>query len=81
MLPLGLVFGLEKENSGKVKLNVYDVNGVLVKVLYNGHREAGVYEARWNGTNRRGQRVSSGIYFYRLQTKGFSETRKMLLTK
>ncbi len=66
---------------GQVTLEVYNVQGALVKVLYRGRRAPGSYEAKWNGNNERGQRVSSGIYFYRLRAGGVSRTRKMILLK
>ena len=66
---------------GMVQVRVYDVTGALVKVLESRHRERGRYEVGWNGENDRGEHVSSGIYFYKLVTKGFSQTKKMLLLK
>jgi hypothetical protein len=66
---------------GRVALEVYNVQGALVKVLYRGRRTPGSYEVTWNGDNEGGQRVSSGVYFYRLRTSGISRTRKMILLK
>jgi flagellar hook assembly protein FlgD len=50
-------------------------------MLEDRERPAGRYEIGWNGENDRGERVSSGVYFYKLATKGFSQTKKMLLLK
>jgi hypothetical protein len=71
----------ELAQPGRTTLRIYDVNGVLVRVLESRHRERGRYEVGWNGENEYGQKVSSGIYFYKLTTKGFAETRKMLILK
>jgi len=67
--------------SGRVTLRVYSVTGTLVKILEDGYRRAGVHEVGWNGENSRGERVASGVYFYRLTAPGFSQTRKMVLAK
>jgi hypothetical protein len=53
-----------------------------VKTLVDGQRSAGrLYEARWNGLNDRGQPVASGVYFYKLMARGFTQTKKMVLLK
>jgi len=67
---------------GRVTLNIYNVAGQLVRTLVDANREAGInYEARWDGTTRSGERVASGVYFYRLVAKDFVKTRKMVLLK
>jgi hypothetical protein len=66
---------------GHVSLIVYDVRGAVVRVLYEGPRAAGAYDAAWDGLDERGRQAPSGLYFYRLRTPGFSETRKMVLLK
>ena len=40
-----------------------------------------VKPVEWDGSNNAGQTVSSGVYFYRLVTKDFSQTKKMVLLK
>lgn len=63
-----------------VSLRIYDVAGRLVRNLVTGGTlEAGRHEAAWNGQGESGQRVSAGLYFYRLQAGTFSETRRMVL--
>ncbi|MDP6418238.1 MAG: FlgD immunoglobulin-like domain containing protein [Candidatus Krumholzibacteria bacterium] len=62
-------------------LVVYDVEGREIRVLRNGQQEAGQQIVSWDGRDESGQRVSSGLYFYRLQTADRNETRKMLLLK
>jgi hypothetical protein len=64
-----------------ITLNIYNVNGSLVRTLQNGPQPAGKYSVKWNGLNNAGSPVSSGIYFYRLETEGFTGTRKMFILK
>jgi len=64
-----------------VALKIYSVSGHLVRVLVNEVRDAGGHQVRWDGTNNAGQQVASGVYFYRLQTAGFTQTKKMVLLK
>ena len=67
--------------AGKVKLNVYNIKGQLVRSLVNEDLYAGSHKVIWNGTDSRNRRVASGIYYYRLETKDFSKTHKMVLMK
>ena len=62
-------------------LDIYNVLGQRVIVLYDGHLEAGEYLIQWNATDQNGARVSSGIYFYRLTTRDGIISRKMVLLK
>jgi len=64
-----------------VKLCIYDINGTLVKTLYEGEQPAGRYYSVWNGENNSGIKVGSGVYFYRIQANSFMQTRKMILLK
>ena len=70
-------FALPKESY--VTLKIYDVNGRLVAALIsNKFYTAGFYEQIFNSS---GYSLSSGIYFYTLDTKEFSETKRMILVK
>jgi len=60
----------------EVKITVYDILGHEAVVLENGSFTAGVYEVEFDGTN-----YSSGVYFYKLETDGFIDTKKMVLIK
>ncbi|RKZ27773.1 hypothetical protein DRQ26_02505, partial [bacterium] len=64
-----------------VTLEVMDVSGRIIKTLVDGEIESGIHTIRWNGTDNTGAEVSSGVYFYRLRTDAYSETRKMMLVK
>jgi hypothetical protein len=64
------------KRSGKVRLFVYDLLGREVAVLVNGIQCAGEHTANFSGDH-----LTSGVYFYTLQTEGFVETKKMTLLK
>jgi hypothetical protein len=64
-----------------VSIRIYDVAGRLVRSLVDEPQPAGVYTIDWDGTNDRGTRVASGVYFYRLRWKGEAHTKKMILLK
>ncbi|MEW6508959.1 MAG: T9SS type A sorting domain-containing protein [Bacteroidota bacterium] len=62
--------------AGNVKLSVYNVLGQEVAQLVKGYKDAGTYNITWNATN-----ISSGIYFYRLESAGNVITKKMTLLR
>ncbi len=64
------------ENEGFVTLKIYDILGKEIAVPVNSFQKAGSYSVSFNAKN-----LPGGIYFYRLQTGRFSETRKMILVK
>ena len=65
-----------------VELAVYDILGQKVQTLV-GHQRlgAGYYRLTWDGRDHAGRAVASGLYFYRLATPEFVQTRKMTLLK
>ncbi|HIB30004.1 MAG TPA: T9SS type A sorting domain-containing protein, partial [Candidatus Marinimicrobia bacterium] len=62
-------------------LVVYDLLGREVARLVDENLSPGKYSIVWNGMNKFGIRVASGIYFYSLRTGSFSNTRKMILLR
>jgi len=64
-----------------VRLAVYDIRGRLVTTLVDGTSEPGEQSVIWDGTDARGRRVSSGVYFLRAEIDGWTEARKMVLLK
>ena len=69
-----------------VTLNIYAVNGTLVRTLLLGYQLPGYYTnknqaAYWDGCNNLGEPVANGIYFYHLQTNEISPLRKMVVLK
>ncbi len=67
--------------SGNVKIEIFNVKGQVVKTLINENKNAGYYTTTWKGDDQTGNKVASGVYFYRLSTPQSSTTRKMLLMK
>jgi len=59
-----------------VTVTVYDILGREIEVLVNEQQQPGSYEVKWDASN-----VSSGIYFYRLNTTDYVDTKKMILLK
>jgi len=74
-----IVFSLPIEST--VSIDIYNIRGQKVKMLVNGSFESGHHEAIWDGKDDSGRSVSSGIYFYRVQTENDAATRRMLLLK
>ena len=66
------------KEKGHVRLRVYDVSGRLIRVLVDEIREAGSYEAMWDGTNDEGRATASGIYFCRMEATDYERTLKMV---
>jgi hypothetical protein len=64
-----------------VTLEVYNVLGQRVRTLVSEKQEGGLHRVRWHGENRYGKRVGSGVYFYRIEAGGFTETRKLVLVR
>jgi hypothetical protein len=64
-----------------VILTIYDCTGKYIRTLIDAHHEPGRYEVQWNGTDHSGRSAASGVYFCRLTTRSFEETRKMVLLR
>jgi len=64
-----------------VNISVYNILGRKVTTLINKNQTAGNHSVTWNGANNQNQQVSSGIYFYRIETNDFTTTKKMTLLK
>jgi uncharacterized repeat protein (TIGR01451 family) len=63
---------------GRATLSVWDVTGRLVCTIVDGEVAAGRYQHSWDGRDRTGRHVASGIYFVRLQSGTFSATQKVI---
>lgn len=64
-----------------VTIEILNILGQRVKRLVDKEQAAGNYQVVWDSRNDSGQRVATGIYFYRLTADGFTKTKKMLLLR
>jgi hypothetical protein len=60
----------------EVRVKIYDILGAEVATLVNAVQAPGYYEIDFNGAN-----LASGAYVYRIETKNFVQTKKMMLLK
>jgi parallel beta-helix repeat protein len=67
--------------AGDVAINVYNVYGQLIATLVDEHQSAGYKSIVWNGRDRFGNAVSSGLYFYSLEAGDFKAVKRMMLLK
>lgn len=72
----GTIISYQISAASVVMLKVYDVLGNEIDILENSEKPTGIYEVEFNASH-----LSNGIYFYRIQTGEFSQTKKMLLLK
>jgi len=71
-----IAFTLDRES--RAKLSIYDVAGRLVTTLVDGTLPSGDHTVTWDGTSRVGEAAAGGVYFYRLDSESFSQTRKLV---
>jgi hypothetical protein len=74
-------YNVQQGNTDRVVLEVFDLQGRLVRTLADGVKEGGSYSVFWDGTDQMGRGAASGVYFSRLRSGIFSQTRKMVLLK
>lgn len=68
-------------NACHVRLSIYNLLGQRIRTLVDGYQAAGHQTVRWDGTDEQGNKVASGIYFYRIQAGEFTDAKKMILMK
>lgn len=72
-------FALPK--AGKTTLEVFNILGQKVNTLLDEYLTAGFKIVNWDGRDQSGSTVASGVYFYRLRSENFLQTKKMLMIK
>ena len=69
------------KNDAEASLTIYNANGKLILNLFEGFQSAGNKLFSWDGTNQSGQKVTTGIYIYRLDVNGVAYNKKMIFIK
>ncbi len=68
-----------------VTINIYNIKGEKIRTLVDQNQAAGIHEAVWTGTNDEGRSVSSGVYFFKLESAknnaDYTSTKKVILLK
>ena len=64
-----------------VRIAVYDIRGALISTLASGRAPAGRHRVIWDGTDRSGHRVGSGVYFYCLSVDHHKEMKRMVILR
>jgi len=67
--------------SGKVRLQIHDIAGRLVRTLSGAWREPGVYSEVWNGKADDGRSLHSGVYFYSIKAGDFVVTGEIVVLR
>ena len=75
------VIGFELNSDMPVRLTLYSATGQTIRELMSGSLRAGRHAVTWDGRDKAGLPVSSGLYFYRLEAGGQVQARRMLLLK
>ncbi len=68
-------------NSEHVTLQIFNMQGQLIRTLVNENQSAGTHSVKWDGTNESGKKVVSGVYVYKLQAGNDSVSRRMMLMR
>ena len=77
----GTTIEFSLETKTNVEISIFNILGQKVITLINKEMPAGAHEVYWDGIDRNGQQVSSGLYFYRITTDKFVKSKKMVVLK
>ena len=76
------IIRFELPSAEKVHLRIFDLSGRRVSELIDGvSKNAGWHETSWDGRDQRGKDLPSGVYLYRVESEGRTQTKKMTLLK
>ncbi len=69
------------EEAGHVSVKIFNTQGQLIRTLYNGQQTTGTHNILWDGLDDNNEKVTSGLYFYRIESGNNVVTKRMILTK
>jgi hypothetical protein len=69
------------ESPGKVKIDIYNTRGQIVRSFSQSHDAAGYYSILWDGCDSNGRALASGVYLYRMTSGSYAGVKKMVLQK
>lgn len=69
------------KEAGAVRIDIFNINGQIVKTLVNENKSVGNHKVVWNGEDEANNRCASGLYFYKMKSGSYSKTNKMILMK
>ena len=75
------VIQYELDKTSRVILKVYDLLGREIRILIDQYQNPGIQKVYWDGFDRSDKPASSGIYFYKLEANGFTQSKKMILLR
>jgi hypothetical protein len=77
----GTVISYQMAAAGHVSLEIYNVNGQLVRTLVTGGVDAGPHSVLWNGRDNSGETAARGVYFCCMEADGYRATEKIVFMK
>ena len=77
----GTTISFELPKESNVEISIFNIKGQLVTNLKKGIMEKGKHNIVWNGKNETGNNVTSGVFFYKIETKNQTAVKKMLIIK
>ncbi len=66
---------------GRVRIDIFNIKGEKVRTLLNSELNSAHHTIVWDGRDDRGRQLGSGVFFYRMQTGEYTDTKKMLMIK
>ncbi|MCK4653811.1 MAG: T9SS type A sorting domain-containing protein [Candidatus Cloacimonetes bacterium] len=79
--PITTISFITTANTVNTKIVIYNIKGQKVKTLANNRFNVGTHQVVWDGKDENGKSVTSGIYFYKMNSGKFTSTKKMILMK
>jgi photosystem II stability/assembly factor-like uncharacterized protein len=76
-----LTINFTNRNTGNINVSVYNLNGILIKILINEHKTKGRYKIIWDGKDKYGKEMQTGLYFIRLNSGRKIYTGKVVFIK